>query len=144
MKRPAELFVESSALVAWILWEARGREVATYLRATRLPWVSALALPETSRALLRANAAGRLAAAEVKRARRRLDALVAACRIIPVDEEILDRVGQAFPVDPIRTLDAIHLASLERARSVSARIALLSLDDRVRANATKMGVMVVP
>jgi uncharacterized protein with PIN domain len=144
--RPAEahLFVESSALVAWILWEARGREVATCLRAAKVAWISALAVPESCRALLRAASAGRVDDAYVRRARRRLAALSAGCRVIPVDEDILERVGQAFPIEPIRTLDAVHLASLERAQSVSTHLALLSLDDRVRANATNMRIRVLP
>lgn len=144
MKPPTDVFVESSALVAWILWEARGREVATCLRATKIAWLSALAVPETCRALLRAASAGRVDDAYVRRARRRLAGLSGACRIIPVDEDILERAGQAFPVEPVRTLDAVHLASLERAQSVSAHVALLSLDDRVRANASTMRIRVLP
>ena len=144
MKRSEDLFVESSALVAWVLWEARGKEVAAYLRATRRPWLSALAVPECFRSLFRAASLNRVDAAYVRAARRRVSALSAGCRVVPVDADILERAGQAFPVEPVRTLDAIHLASLERARAVCANIMLLSLDDRVRENAERQGVPVVP
>lgn len=144
MRRSDDLFVESSALVAWVLWEARGKEVAAYLRATKRPWLSALAVPECFRSLSRAASLNRLDVAYVRAARRRVSALAAGCTIVPVDADILERAGEAFPVEPVRTLDAIHLASLERARAVSAKITLLSLDDRVRENAARQGIPVVP
>ena len=144
MKRSDDLFVESSALVAWVLWEARGKDVAAYLRATRRPWLSGLAVPECFRSLFRAASLDRIDAAYVRAARQRVSALAAGCTVVPIDADILERAGQAFPVEPVRTLDAIHLASLERARATSAQIALLSLDDRVRENAARQGVPVVP
>jgi PIN domain nuclease of toxin-antitoxin system len=141
MKR--ELFVESSALVALVLWEAGANAVAKQLRAATAVWISALAPTEASRALLRAQALVRVDAAFVRRARAKLSTLVTGCRVIPVDADILERAAADFPIEPIRTLDAIHLASLERARSVSKRIALLSLDERVRSNAVRLGVSLV-
>jgi len=144
VKRAPELFVESSALVAWALWEERGPQVAACLRAARVAWISAIAAPECLRALQRALATKLVDGAYVRGARRRLKAMIGGCRVVPVDDEILERVGRDFLVEPVRTLDAIHLASLERARSVSASVTLLSLDDRVRANATRMGVPVLP
>jgi uncharacterized protein with PIN domain len=140
----SEIFVESSALVAWAVWEARGKEVAGHLRRARAVWLSALANAECCRALARATAAGRVDSAYARGAVRRVAALVAGCRVVPVDEEILARTARAFPVEPVRTLDAIHLASLLRAQTVSPRIALLSLDERVRANGVKLAVDVLP
>ena len=139
-----ELFVESSAVVAWLVGEARGPEVARILRAARTPWISALAVPECMRAMRRAATLARLDAATVQTARRRLSRLASGCRVIPVDAEILDRAAGAFPVEPVRTLDAIHLASLERVRQISPAIVMLSLDDRVRQNASQLGVSVTP
>jgi hypothetical protein len=57
---------------------------------------------------------------------------------------VVDRARQPFPGDPIRTLDAIHLASLLVARSAVVGLKLLSLDDRVRKAATGLGVAVEP
>jgi predicted nucleic acid-binding protein len=139
-----ELFAESSALVAWLLWEGDGPRVMPYLRAARVSWLSAVAAPECRRALLRAKAQGRVDARYVRRSISALDRFVEDSRVVLVDEDILDRAGDPFPVEPIRTLDAIHLASLERARQTSSRVILLSLDDRVRDNAMHLGIPVVP
>lgn len=49
-----------------------------------------------------------------------------------------------FPVEPIRALDAIHLASAIVARDVWRDLAVLSLDERVRVNAVRFGLPVLP
>jgi hypothetical protein len=47
-------------------------------------------------------------------------------------------------VEPVRALDAIHLASALLAREVWEDLAVLSFDDRVRRNAVALGFTVVP
>jgi hypothetical protein len=56
----------------------------------------------------------------------------------------VDRARQPFSGDPIRTLDAIHLASVIVARSAVAGLDLLSLDDRIRGIGTRLGLTLVP
>ena len=46
--------------------------------------------------------------------------------------------------EPIRTLDAIHLASIPLARSALAALELLSLDDSIRNAAWRLGVRARP
>jgi hypothetical protein len=58
--------------------------------------------------------------------------------------EIVDRARQPFPGEPIRTLDAIHLASVLTARTAIAGLRLLSLDDRVRKAARRLGLELIP
>ena len=45
---------------------------------------------------------------------------------------------------PIRTLDAIHLATAVLARSLVPDLAVLSLDERIRGSAEQMGFQVLP
>lgn len=117
MKSGEVLFVESSALVAWALWEARGPEVAKHLRKTSILWLSALAVPECLRALARAAALGRVDAPYMKAARKRLSVLESGCRVVPVDAEILERAGREFAVEPFARLTQFTLLpSNERAR----------------------------
>jgi predicted DNA-binding protein (UPF0278 family) len=53
-------------------------------------------------------------------------------------------VTQTFPREPVRTLDAIHLATaLLHAAEIGALV-VLSIDQRVRANADALGLAVVP
>ena len=56
----------------------------------------------------------------------------------------MDRARQPFPGDPVRTLDAIHLASVLVARSAVAGLELLSLDERIRSVGKKLGLTLLP
>ena len=49
-----------------------------------------------------------------------------------------------FPSEPIRSLDAIHLATAVLARSLVPDLTVLSLDERVRRSAEQMGFRVLP
>ncbi len=62
----------------------------------------------------------------------------------PVDDAIWSRCARPFPVEPVRTLDAIHLATVEKLAGVLERIVVLSTDSRVRANAQALGFVVAP
>jgi hypothetical protein len=92
----------------------------------------------------RAATAGELSEAEAARRR----ALVAAAAdhwiVFAIDGDVVDRSRRAFPREPIRTLDAIHLATALVTRSLVTELELLSLDDRIRANAIGLGFQVVP
>jgi hypothetical protein len=61
-----------------------------------------------------------------------------------VNLEIVERARRTFPAEPIRTLDAIHLASLLAVRSAVPGVGLLSLDDRIRRAAKQLGFHVQP
>jgi predicted nucleic acid-binding protein len=61
-----------------------------------------------------------------------------------VSAEIVERARQPFPPEPIRTLDAIHLASALAARAGVVAVELLSLDDRVRRAGQRLGFRLQP
>lgn len=64
--------------------------------------------------------------------------------MVRVDAEIVERARRPFPLEPIRTLDAIHSATALVARSAVLGIALLSLDDRVRRCGRQLGFELLP
>ncbi|OGP87951.1 MAG: hypothetical protein A2156_01605 [Deltaproteobacteria bacterium RBG_16_48_10] len=49
-----------------------------------------------------------------------------------------------FPREPIRTMDALHLASALLLRSAISGLTMLSLDERIRTNALELGFAVLP
>jgi hypothetical protein len=64
--------------------------------------------------------------------------------LVEVDQPVRDRAGEPFPVEPVRALDAIHLATcLELERAIGL-ISVLSVDERVRSNAVRLGFQVLP
>lgn len=138
------LYAESSAVLAWLLDEPTAPAVRRLLSAAKVIVASDLTLIECDRVLLRAVALGELTDAEAADCRAHLVEAAAHWHMLRVAAEIVDRARQPFPGDPIRTLDAIHLASLLAARSAVVGVRLLSLDDRVRRAATRLGVAVEP
>jgi hypothetical protein len=58
--------------------------------------------------------------------------------------DVVERAGLPFPEEPLRALDAIHLASALLARGAQPGLQLLSLDDRVRRSAEASGFQVLP
>jgi PIN domain len=138
------LYAESSAVLAWLLDEASGTLVRKTLSETEIVLSSDLTLIECDRVLHRAAALGELTEAEVADRRAHLAVAAAHWHVLRIGPEVVDRARQPFPGDPIRTLDAIHLASVLVARSAIAGLELLSLDDRIRGVGKKLGLTLLP
>lgn len=138
------LYAESSAVLAWLLDEQGGAGVRDRLARAHGVVASDLTLVECDRVLIRATVLGELTKAEAAARRAHLAAASAHWDLLRISSEIVERARQPFPGDPIRTLDAIHLASALLARTVASGLELLSLDDRIRAAAGKLGLPVQP
>jgi uncharacterized protein with PIN domain len=138
------IYAESSAVLAWLLGEPAGKEVHSRLRKAERVVTSALTAVECSRALSRARALERISAAEELAALRLLDMAESAWDVHDISDAVLVRARGAFPVEPVRTLDAIHLATAAQVAGVVGPIQVLSLGERVRANAVRLGMQVAP
>jgi predicted nucleic acid-binding protein len=57
---------------------------------------------------------------------------------------VAERARRPFPAEPIRTLDAIHLATAALANSLVPELAIVSLDRRVRRSARELGFTLLP
>jgi hypothetical protein len=62
---------------------------------------------------------------------------------IELSPPVLARALEPFPI-PVRTLDWLHLASLEFLRSRGQTVELASYDERMLAAARSLGVPLVP
>jgi predicted nucleic acid-binding protein len=118
--------------------------VRSLLASAELVLASALTLAECDRVLIRGVATH--AFSEVAAAERRasLARIAGHWVTFDLDPEVLDRVRRPFPAEPMRTLDAIHLATALLARGLVADLAVLSLDARVRRSAAQLGMTVLP
>ena len=138
------LYAESSGVLAWLLDEASSGTVRQLLAAADAIVASDLTLIECDRVLLRAAAVGELSEADAADRRAYLTAAAAHWHVLRIGPDIVERARQPFPGDPIRTLDAIHLASALVARSTLPGLELLSLDDRIRKTARRLGLRLRP
>jgi predicted nucleic acid-binding protein len=133
-------YIESSALVAALL--ERDLDALKSLRARGRKVTSALTIAEAARAILRARAAGRLTADQERAAVRALRRFERRCFLVAVTDAILARVRRPFPLEPIRTLDAVHLATTELLGEPPPLIVVVTRDVRVRENAHALGYTV--
>ncbi len=138
------MYAESSAVLAWLLDEPTAPAVRQLLGAAQITVASDLTLIECDRVLSRARVAGVLTEAEAADRRAHLATAAAHWQLLRIAPEIVDRSRLPFPGEPIRTLDAIHLASLVVGRSAVQELAFLSLDEPVRRAAQGLGVVVLP
>jgi predicted nucleic acid-binding protein len=132
--------MESSALVAALL-EHDTTAMTSSGPDTRFV-TSALTFAEAGRAIIRARATGRLTAAQEQAAVRALRTFERRCFILDVDRAVLARVRRPFPLEPIRTLDAVHLATAELLDDAPQLVTIVSRDARVRANGEALGYVV--
>ena len=130
-------YIESSALVAALLEGDAAARASIRVHGQRV--TSALTVAETSRAVLRARLSGRITAQQERAAMLTLQRFARRCHIVSVTEAILAHVGRPFPVEPIRTLDAIHLATAEALGDPPALLTIVTRDLRVRDNASALG-----
>jgi predicted nucleic acid-binding protein len=114
----------------------------TALRGKSRRVTSALTFAEASRAVVRARASGRLRPAEERAVLRWLQAFRRRCAVVAVANDVLTRAGRPFPVEPIRTLDAIHLATAELLGEPPQLITIVTRDARVADNARALGYSV--
>jgi uncharacterized protein with PIN domain len=138
------LYVETSAVLAWLLEEPSGSAVEAVIREREAVVTSALTLVECDRTLLRFVAAGKASDSQSARLGRVLADATAAWSVQSIDALVVDRARQPFPDDRIRALDALHLAAALVVRSEIGDLDLLSLDGRVRSNAIALGFRVLP
>ena len=110
------LYAESSAVLAWLLDEPDGTFVRRTLAETQTVLASDLTLIECDRVLHRAATLGELTEAEVADRRAHLATAAAHWHVLRLGPEVVHRAREPFPGNPVRTLDAIHLASAASAR----------------------------
>ena len=134
------IYVETSALLRVLLCESEYEALASTIESAPRCVTSALTVVEAYRALRRLSADQHISEAVSLD----LAALIEQCRtawdVMEITREVQDRAGRSFPVEPIRALDAIHLATaLEFVRSGVAP-QVLSCDVRVTDNVHPLGL----
>lgn len=138
------LYAESSAVLAWLLEERDADAVHAHLSEAELVFASELTGVECDRVLCRAVALAMLPGAEAAGVRAVLGTAMLRWNLLQLSAPVLDRARRPFPMEPVRTLDALHVASTIVAAESLGPPAVLSLDERVRGNASALGFEVLP
>jgi predicted nucleic acid-binding protein len=128
-----KIYLDSSALVKLVQVEDESTALRRYLRRHRddLRVSSALALVEVVRAV---GGGGADARAHARR-------LIARLHLVSVTDRLLDRAADLAPSLPLRSLDAIHVAS---ARELGPDLrGVVTYDRRMSEAAETAGLVVV-
>src|SRR5579859_7122024 len=133
-------YVETSALLSAIL-EGDAAAVRV-LRSDGRHITSALTVAEAHRAIVRARVSGRIGPEDERALVRAVATFARRCEIVAISEDVLARAGRPFPHEPVRTLDAIHLATLDWLSESPQLVTVLTRDTRVEANARALGYRV--
>jgi len=138
------IYAESSAVLGWLLGESHGEEVRHALESADGVVASRLTRLECLRAIVRLEATGQATPADAERLLGVFARASAEWTMIDIAAELVERAGAPFPEEPVRALDAIHLASALVVRSVTPDVEIAALDTRVRRNALRLGIAVRP
>lgn len=125
----ARVYLDSSALVKLLIMEDESAALATYLDGAGPGITSVISVVELRRAVARRAAEAADQAAE----------LLARFELVELDRELIEAAANVGPA-PLRTLDAIHLASALRVGDSLA--ALVTYDTRLADAARAVGIPV--
>jgi predicted nucleic acid-binding protein len=133
------VYIDASVIVAATLDQPGA------LRGVR--WAAAvsseLIVAELLRTLDRLRLTSRIPDAELAQLREAADRNLAQLDLIPINRAVLRRAGGAFP-GPVKTLDAIHLATALLWDEQTGEIVFLTLDRQLAHAARACGLTVYP
>ena len=138
------IYAESNAVLRWLLGAADSTVLGKIMSSAETVVTSALTSAEVGRTLRRLNKTGVLGSDARDLAWAGYCRAAAHWDLFAVSEAILSRASEPFPVEPLRTLDAIHLATASFCAHKVQAVTVLSVDAELRKNAEALGLRVAP
>ena len=139
---PPLAYFDTSALVKRFVGESGTLHVRRLLRRHRV--ISSVLLQvEIVAALRRRRTDGVLSQAAVDRILRRVRSDSSAWELVPIADEVIELARGCVLEHPVRTLDAIHVASAESVRREGLRLPFVTADTRQAATARARGLDVI-
>jgi predicted nucleic acid-binding protein len=125
------VYLDSSAILRALLESGTTPAVARKIKEAQVLVTSRLSQVECARAILRLQGSPGASEAGLADAERELGALWARCELWEITADVCDLSCRVAPRKPLRTLDAIHLATFLLARKRIEGLELLSTDRRL-------------
>ncbi len=129
------LYLDTSAVLRAVLEGGTTPEIEERIRTADVVITSRLSLVEAARALLRLRQSGEVAEERLADASREIEALWARCDVWELTASVCELAAHVAPLRPLRTLDALHLATYLLARRRIDDLSLLTADARLEAAA---------
>ena len=134
------VYLETSVVLNWLFGESGAGDVVDRMNKADVLLSSELTRIETVRAVRRASRDGLITESERDELIRLFEEQMAAWFRMNMDESVIDRATQEFPVEPVRSLDAIHLATALEFKALYPDLKLLTSDKRIAENCRKLGM----
>ena len=138
------LYIDSSAALSWLLDEPEAAAADAALNDADRIATSALTLLECSRGLTRARAVGRITRERELSLQHTLNVAALNWDVLDITDDVLANARTEFPVEPVRSQDAIQLATAVQLQRELGDISMLCFDKRLSANALALGITVLP
>ena len=135
------LYLESSAAVAWLFGETTASDVIKGMDEDGIVVTSQLTIVEIERAIHRVVALRLIKEVSAQKLRGLLAPQRKKWTMMALTNSVLARAGLAFPIEPVKALDAIHLATALAFASEFPEIGILTLDRRISENETALGLV---
>ena len=134
------VYLETSAFLTWLFDEPDASEVMSTVNTAELIVTSSLIEVETLRACNRALREKLIDSHQHKVITESFKSQKKGWFVMNIDEEVVLRASRDFPIEPLRSLDALHLATALEYRKLYPHCRVLSLDKRIRENAAALGM----
>ena len=134
------LYIETSAILSWLFGEPDSHEVIDTINRHKTIVSSVLLILETRRALIRAEIEGIIDAGEHQRLKGLFYEHSSSWAYLEINSLIRERAVLPFPIEPIRTLDAIHLSTALEFLQIYPDLVVLSFDKRIVDNLVPLGL----
>ena len=134
------VYAETSAILAWLLGESNASVTVGVLNNAGEIVTSALTEVEVRRALVRISSEGMLSEAATTHLLGIFEATWRAWSVMEITAAVRTRASMRYPVEPVRSLDAIHLATALEFTKVVATLGVLSFDTRITDNLDPLGL----
>lgn len=130
MARP--LYLDTWAVLRAVLETGTTPDVESRIADSPLLITSRLSLVESARALARVRNANGVAEQRLADAEGEVEAIWARCEVWELTRAVCELARTVAPSKPLRTLDALHLATFVLARRRIDGLELLTDDERLR------------
>ena len=127
-------------MLSWLLDESQAEMVRHVVDRSETVLTATLTLVESNRALVRVESEGLMKQADRRRLRGLLNRECARWVMVQLTEAISTRAGEPFPVEPVRSLDAVHIATALEVQELHPDLEVLSLDQRILENLVPLGL----
>jgi predicted nucleic acid-binding protein len=126
------LYLDTSSVLRAALETGTTPDLESRIRSAPVLITSRLALVESSRALRRLRGVGAVSEERLADAEREVESVWARCEVWELTRTVCELARDVAPAKPLRTLDALHLATFLLARRRFEGLELLTVDARLR------------